>query len=658
MRDLTPPGITRLGKIVKYNKDRGFIEVELDFTNQTIPNDSKIKKVQVPFSLYSIAGPLITAFPTLGTPVIIAQGEGGNWYFQSFRVSNFNDIPNLNDGDLLIQTSPDNQIYLNTNNEIQIGSDSSNTYINTSSNKYFNKHINDFSNTYSFTESGRYIDGIIKRETRAINFVSDSQKLTSENYDERLTPISLDPTVASLISSNAKNKNPPFVEKREVIHEFAYSSNILDDINESKIYAGKGEPNTTYTLPNRRQSKVDTLSLSLVSPNYLMETIKGSVVDIFGNILDINRAPIPIGQKTDISLHVDSSASDKSVAFNNIRALERKNIAYHFELNARKDLAAQNGQEVLPDITSNSNYSRSRSRFFIDADKEGVLKVNVPASSETGNIPLLVRYENYSTFGSEDNNNPNKLIYRDDNLDIFLDSFAFGGGDITIQDGDGTAVTAIDRILNQHIKHGQPYHSITKSLITFQDGYAQQFLDIQYNKVVDLMSLPTYTNVVSPIITVSGSNANAGGRSGSFNFDGMLECSIGANTIDRGSLWLDTAGSIIGNIGRDKNNISVGLSCDGDLIIQVGGTGVSTDSRFAALNNSYRQGNLDIRVINEGYTVTIIRVDKNGVSIVSPSNINIVGRDIQLNASGNIDIEGDNVTIQGRLVNRIPAVSI
>ena len=195
-------------------------------------------------------------------------------------------------------------------------------------------------------------------------------------------------------------------------------------------------------------------------------------------------------------------------------------------------------------------------------------------------------------------------------------------------------------------------------MITFQTSSASQFLDIQYNQVVDLNSIPTYDTVVSPIITVSGDGANAGGRSGSINLDGMLELSLGANTIDRQSLWLDTAGGILANIGRDKNGISMGMSLDGDLIVQVGGNGVSSDSRFSTLNNSYRGGALDIRVMNEGFTVTIIRIDKNGVNVVSPSSINIVGRDVQINASGTIDIEGDNVIIQGRLVNRLPPTSI
>src|SRR5690606_16539066 len=115
-------------------------------------------------------------------------------------------------------------------------------------------------------------------------------------------------------------------------------------------------------FPNRKQSRADTLSLSLFSPNYLMETIKGTVVDIFGNILDLNRSVIPIGSEN-ATIRLDQN-DNKSKAFLRIKELERKSLAYHFEINSRKDLTGDNGQISLPDISSNEDYARNRSRFF------------------------------------------------------------------------------------------------------------------------------------------------------------------------------------------------------------------------------------------------------------------------------------------------------
>jgi hypothetical protein len=68
----------------------------------------------------------------------------------------------------------------------------------------------------------------------------------------------------------------------------------------------------------------------------------------------------------------------------------------------------------------------------------------------------------YSTYGDEDNGNPDKLFFRDDNLDIFLDSFAYGGGTIAVKSSDGYSVQK-DRILKSYIKHGTVYHDILKT---------------------------------------------------------------------------------------------------------------------------------------------------------------------------------------------------
>src|SRR5690606_30734624 len=182
------------------------------------------------------------------------------------------------------------------------------------------------------------------------------------------------------------------VENREVTYEFANSFNFTTDEIEAEQYDKK----QTISLNNiieRRKSRADTLSLSAVYPNHLIEIIKGTVVDIYGNILDINRAILPIGHRDDLTLRTTSDK--KSEIFKNIRKQLRKSIAFHFEINTRKDIG-------IPDVNKNKNdndynFGRDRSKFSIDIDKEGQFKINVPASSEIGNIPLLTRYENYST---------------------------------------------------------------------------------------------------------------------------------------------------------------------------------------------------------------------------------------------------------------------
>jgi hypothetical protein len=665
-QSMVPPGTLKRAVIVSVNPTQGTMSVKLDTAAVSIPNNSQTSRiVQVSFPYYSVDGIFVGGYPAAGTPVIVGQGESTTWYFVSFLVSNLITLPDFNPGEFLIQSDDNTKISINTDEEISIGNMLTSLYFNTSSTLQNNKIQSSYSNSFAFTQGTRSSTGIIKREVLQPASIFDYQKLTSDDYDTHLTPISLDPTSTTVVYSQSATKNPPFVEKREMVYEFAYASQVQDDITEAAIYSLNQQqppPVTPYTLPNRRYSKTDTLSLSLVAPNYLMETTKGTVVDIFGNVLDINRQPIVGYSQEQQSLTINTQSS-KSVAFDNIKQAERKSIAYHFELNARKDLSAGNGQFQLPNINSSADNARPRSRMFFDLDKEGQFNLNVPASSETGNVPLLTRYENYSTFGPEDNNNPNKLIFREDYLDIFCDSYSTQ--DITINNSTGVA-TPVDRLTGNNIMLGTPFHSILNSAYAFSPANTQPLLNYQYpslypgrNTTIDITTIPTLTNPVSDTITTDGYNANAGGRSGTANFDGSLAVSIGANTIDRQSIWMDTAGSAIMNLGRDLNNNSLVASMDGYCLLQIGGYGVggnpaapnAVDSRFATVNNGWIGGALDIRVLNDGFTATMIRVGSAGIEILCPSAITIHGRDIVLESNGNLLLNGDNVYIQNRWVN-------
>lgn len=644
-----PFGLLRLGKIESYDLALGTAQVSLSHTNESV-GKNQIVNIPIPNSFYSSDGIFVGTLAKRNTSVILGRGEDG-WYFVSFLVNNPTKVPtDLSEGTYLLQSNSSTKVSLDIKGNINLGSTNNKLHLDTKRNLFSST----FNNKLNFTEASREVNGVIKRDLKPNSNFPSSLKLTSDEYDQYLYPISLDPTASSASSFTSSVKNPPLVEKRELVYEFANSYGVKDDLTESQLYQKSGLNVASYNLPDRRESRSDTLSLSLVAPNYLMETVKGTVVDIFGNILDINRFPIPVGTK-DLTLREDESGHIKDDAFNKIKAAQRKSLAFHFELNAKKDLAGKNGQIKLPDISSKDDYARNRSRFFVDIDKEGLFKINVPASSETGNVPLLTRYENYSTFGTEDNNNPNKLVFIEENRDIFHDSFATG--DITIKDGNAVA-TPKDRIDDDHIKHGTAYHSISNSLSVFKTGVAEEFLGYEYNEHIGLSSFPTLENVVTDTIYISGAEANAGGRSGSINLDGSLELSIGANSVDRQSLWLDTQGGIVANIGRDKQHISAAFSLDGDLLVQIGGETLSNDSRFNKVNNAYRQGVLDIRVLNEGFTVSIIRIDKDGITVATPGTLRFKGRDVNISAEADLVLEGDNVSINERLVGKFPVTSI
>lgn len=656
-----PVGVLRLATVLSYDSKTGLLEVNLDMSNITI-NTETTKKIKIPFSFYSTNGLFIGGIPEPGTPVVIGQGEG-KWYFVSF-INNTPSNIKLKSGELLIQSSNSTQLTLNRDGTINLGSPSSRINLNTDAKTY----LDNFDIKMSFTEGHRHIVGPIKRDLKPNKHVSEDSKLASPLFDEYLITVGLDPSASKNTNQKSNSKNPPFIENRELIYEFLYSSGVSDELSESSIYGKSDQLKQKFTLPNRRKSRTDTLSLTLLEPNFLMETIKGTVVDIFGNILDINRSRLPIGSN-DFTIRSEGN-KDKEAAYIKIREAQRKGIAYHFEINAKKDLRGKNGQLVLPNISARleeNDYARNRSRFFLDVDKEGMIKLNVPASSDVGNIPLLVRYENWSSFNDKDNNNPNKFFKNDDGLDIYLDSFAKNGGVIAIEDENGRT-TLKDRITEAHLNHGTAYHNI---LNTCQVHQSTQFISYPFEPLFDISAIPYYDpnpdaavsdknfgNIVSPKITVGGKNANAGGRSGSFNFDGSIEMNVGANSIDRHSVWLDTAGSIIGNIGRDKRNISAAITMDGDLLLQVGGNGVTGDSRFAKLNNAFRPGAIDIRVFNAGFDCTMIRIDNEGVKIMTPGRMIFQSQgDMLFRSASGIVMDAERIVFHDREHLKFPVVS-
>ncbi len=660
------PGLLRLGVIVSFDPVILQVQVYLGSfrENKDYSQDfNNIVQAQLPISYFNSSGMFVGGYPHSGTPVIISQGDGNEWFVVSMisqAVSGLSTIlpsvPTLDPGTFYLQADPHTFIQLSQTNGISLGEDNNTLILDT------NRDImsNTFDNSYLFTEGSREINGLIKRDVQPNINTASSLRETDLRYNETLKTIGLDP-VFKIGTSNIGSaiRNPARIEKREVVFEYARSYNIADDNKEFLSY--KDNKNIIIgDILNRRESRADALNLSLVSPNYLMETIKGTVVDTRGNVLDINRSILPLGKTDKVSIrnikhNLEENAPLGNV-FNNIKILERRGIAYHFELNAKKDTTAP------PDPSDNSDYARERSRLFIDIDKEGMMKVNIPASSETGNIPLLTRYENFSTVNpNEKSNDPNDTVFNTDPQDILIESFIGDNGIVEIMDDlDGNA-SPIDRFSPKdspvHIKHGTAYHNIAETCNLWQSSNQATERPTMETTFIGRGLITPKTDIITKQVISSGDKANAGGRSGSLNFDGSLDINIGANTIDRHSVWLDMAGSMLANIGRDSNgnNISMGVKCDGEILIQSGGGTVDTDSRFITdtINNGNIAGAIDIRVINSTGATNIIRISDNGIEIHSESRILVYSNgDMELRSTGHMRIEAEDLTIQNRRVRK------
>lgn len=685
-----PPGMLRAGAIVDSSGNNFRVQL-----TEVPAIRGKAPSVPVPrvFPLVDSSGLFIGSLPAKNTTVTVGQSLGGQYHVVNYEPEDPAIIPNLLPGQLLIKSTDSSKILLDLESNIKIGSDRNNIHVFASNQRYPKSNLVtfNFENENHFNQAFREVGGLVKRDLRPnlqASSYNGSSKLEDDSYDHIYSLIGLDPTSTANDIKVGPTKNPPLVEHRQIVYEFQLQSNIEDDKSESNKYSSTSQASPVYTTPNRRSSRADTMSLSLVAPNFLIEEVKGTVVDIFGNILDINRMPLPVGLTPTTTLRTNGTVAttDSQKSYLTIKALERKSVAFHFELNARKDPKPTNQGTKLTINDDNYNAKLQRSRFFFDIDKEGQFKLNVPSSSESGNVPLLLRPENYSTFGTTDSGNPNQLWFvksgQPVSQDIFVDSFAapmletsaadvggkpqFAHGSIQLIDGtnnnDAGPPDRISQFVDNspyNIRHGTAYHDILKTCSLHQDSRTIENYQLQtMEDPIDTSYIKDLADLVSTKIIVSGDKANAGGRSGSINLDGSLEMNIGANTVDRQSLWLDTAGGIVANVGRDRNNRSAMLNFDGDIFIQVGGFGIAaSDQRFKNQDNAWI-ATLDLRVFAGGYA-HMFRVDAQGVTIMTPSVLNLYGaQGINMKSDGPIYIDADNLYVNHRMVLLQPQTSV
>lgn len=628
--------------------------------------------VSIPNSWLGTKGQFAGGYPSIGQTVKILQGHTGkNWHclgYEPDRTGLLSSIKNeLQSDRYLIKTIGPHSFYVEPE-EIRLGTASNSMTVSSKT------RSSTFSQDLNFTDSSRSISGEIRRYLGS-NTVSDvnNATLSSIVYEKSLTSIGLDPEIAtSTLNSNAyevTSRNPGLAETRNVYYEFCDRYNFSTYQLEHDDYVnGSSSGFFNFNQNSKPKNRAVALSLTLEHPNHLVETIVGTAVDSFGNILDLNRAPLPIGKINDLSL---INNQDKSKAYKGILSELRKSIAYHFEINSRKNLS---GELNVPDPENKKDYARSRSKFFVDIDKEGQFKINVPASSETGNVPLLTRYENFSVLKSKKSKENNEILPTSfikpetGETDIFLENFA-ADSKIKLKSSvsklDGYAAP-LDRFTDKPITYGVAHHNINIACKEFLEDSAYKAAGmklINFDKENRLNNEATWKplkKIVSDTITVSGEKADAGGRSGMINLDGFISVNVGANTIDRQSIWLDTAGGIVQTIGRDKNNISHAAHFDGDVFWQIGGAGIGStyDSRFESINSAYRSGTLDIRVLINGQ-IAIFRIGPDGIYIVSPGTINLVSQqDIIFKTNANILMEATNIVMYAettkRLVERRP----
>jgi len=459
------------------------------------------------------------------------------------------------------------------------------------------------------------------------------------------------------------NRNPPLSEKIEVLFEYPKEYYVSkEDVETDLLYTGTEapDPNGFKTveafmnhigrstgLAGKKEvfANSDTRTnkrynvFNFEDPNKLIERIEGTGVDFYGNVIDINRQLVAIKESDGSSTNTQNREMIKT-----LNKKHRHGLVYHFEINSRKETDERDANEFL---------RKDISRWSFDIDKEGLTKFNIPANSEIGSVPILTRYKANELYKGK--------------IDINIEDMQFGtqlAGDYEKPPGyDYTGIT----IAGTNLIHNAAYHNVltTASRIIANSSYAA-------------VAGPTFSSLLSVKNLIS--KEDCGGRSFLGNLDGSLEMSVGADTIDKKSLVLDTAGAIINRIGRDKNGRSIVTQTDGDMIIQIGGMGprdsgtspdlkdpsTNRDPRFSDEDNSFRAGALILQIVtSESHesrskvatgpssapsSVTqdqFIRITKDGMEVFVNGNLVFdVSGHIEMAAQGDVNIRGSGVKVQ------------
>lgn len=537
---------------------------------------------------------------------------------------------------------------------------------------YLSRHSSKTSATFisedtaMFSNAGRSISGSVRRissgqrNLRPLPNSSDVPLFADINNTGKTTSLGFFTGSAPLKHSYSQRKrNPELSEYRMVINEFSTDSMFTGFDDEIlRVSKAKSLFDSTSILKRYREQ---SNSLNLAK-HELIEIIGGNLVDISGNILDINLRKLSYGDPN------NTIPSEVTISYDRARRISRRGIGYHFQLST---------------ATKASDISNSKSNLLFDIDKEGLVKINIPASTNTGNIPFgtTAIYGNDDSDISMTHQNPSALepipvTLRNENGEIIfpkktnlqLSSGQHGyrltgirhdnseenpyfPSDNDLGKSDTIRINttkyhnmyaAAERLIANTIKSVNiPRIWVDESGLPdevpagkpFEIAFPEELATAETSSSVPSNVMPISRSVVivspdSPAIDPGGDtivageyypddqdnlpysnsfksaqNGNdvsaeisdnqkpTGGKSLYINFEGTIETSIGKDNYDQKSLILDTAGSIIAWLGKDKNNRSCVLQTDGDVLVNVGGSYGGT-SETSPMNI----GRLDIRV--------------------------------------------------------------
>jgi hypothetical protein len=642
--------------------------------------------------------------------------------------------PRITEGDLVIKGERGARIKLNSYGDLQF------TTVN-GGGLWVKRNQNRTSSTlavedyFEYTGGSRVISGPVrrmssdKRNHRPKPNIVEVPLGADPEYAIRTVPYGFfTSSIPSKRTYDRRTRNPELAEHRTVFYEFL-SDNYFTGFDQEVARAAGDIGLLDLTGKARHREQGNTLYLSEAE---LIEIIAGNLLDINGTLLDINFLPLIYSENNRVP------KKDLEISYDRARRISRRGVGYHFQLTTN---------------TRTTDSCQSSKNFVFDIDKEGLLKINIPASTDTGNIPFA---SNANYAGKDDGvevtvlnpsiTEPVPVTLRDENGEIvFPDKraqnltsrktgikYSSGGesGYFPSVNSNGQSsesrvnptkyhnmYAAAERLIANTIKVISIPKSFGTEGVLSNSKPFEVAIPANYNTEEESVGLPNYMSVVAvepqaPAIYHGGggedggmviagkfySEANnpnysnqfsstikndevsidigedgqakpVGGKSVHANMEGSVEVSVGSDNHDKKSILLDTAGSIISWLGRDKNNRSLVVQTDGEVLFNIGGTYPGTDSQdremtvgrfelrvnvtdkkfvatsFEAGENPGAQSDYIISISEEGLVIAgmktgkpmIIRND-GAVLIESTENIMLKGSQVQaINSKGLIN---------------------
>lgn len=514
-------------------------------------------------------------------PVIVGFADMPGSIEQSQGPLETNDIdaPNVEPGEIFIQSKSGAHVDLRNDGNIKISNLKNDGIFLSDAHRALLLHSHQY---YRLTEGGYTIEGKVKRFHPSylpgqhpvfVDLLADPEA------DAFTVEIARDPSQKALPMNRARGttnvlRNPAFAEKREMILEFADSFFVRDAQAESDLASEfpKTIQEMDRSLAKRRgyganEQNFDNLRYSTrtnvlkLDTNVIIERVQGTLVDIFGNVLDINYNKI----------NLPKLSQKGKEAITEAHSLLNRSVAYHFQVNSRS---------VLSQNTTGSG------KFTLDIDKEGQFKLNVPRTSSVGTIPTI------TSFVSDSVNINSRIDIT--NVQLSKSNIPTPTGGIAGTAFHDMTLTA-DRLIRYTLQTINPIKVHNNTLGVQSEGDTPN-IEVLFNSATKKNAIPEYTTTISvkngaPAISDEITPNHAGGRSGLMNFEGSLEVSVGKDEIDEKSLMLDTAGSLVAWFGMDRHGRSAVVNADGAVLLNIGDY-----VKDGSGNQKFHKGTLAIRV--------------------------------------------------------------